>query len=285
MGISRPFVVPEPVHDKKKFPNKVALIDADRYKHVVTYNMYLEMESGKEYSEDLLISIIDKYLYDDIFSKFECKAYVFCFSAPSKQVFRNHIAQEKKYKGNRDNKVDNYFYENKPSDMVNIYNYIEKRYTTLLYDDIEADDLLSMLQHPERTFIFSHDKDLKQVVGFHYNMQAGFLEYTTEKESMLRIVCQVLQGDTVDNIPGLRGFGKKAVLDFKEEFEHKADINILFAGLNKFIEKHGTFHGMDLFAEMWYLISMRTNRGDYNKEKYAKAFSLVESLIGLDGKD
>src|SRR5690606_29981603 len=83
--------------DKKRFPHKVALIDADRYKHVVTYRVYQEVvEKGQEHSTRLVNAIIDEYLSNDIFNNFECKNYIFCFSATSKQIFRNYIAQEKK---------------------------------------------------------------------------------------------------------------------------------------------------------------------------------------------
>jgi 5'-3' exonuclease len=263
---------------KKKFPNKVALIDADRYKHVVTYRVFQELESGKEHNKRLVNGIIEDYLYNDIFSKFECKAYIFCFSAPSKQVFRNHIAQEKKYKGNRDNKPDHYDYDGKYEDMAHVFEYIESRYTTLIFSDLEADDVLSMLQHPERTFIFSHDKDLKQVIGFHYNMNAGFLEYTTESNGLEMLMGQMLKGDTVDNIPGLQGFGDKALEKWKEECSHVGDLDIVMMALKKYTDKYGVLQGVDTFAEMWHLLSMRINRGKYCKEKYATAFALIESL-------
>lgn len=180
---------------KKSFPTKVALIDADRYKHVVTYRMFQEtIENGKEHTKELLDDLISDYLFNDIFSKFEAKAYIFCFSAPSKQVFRNHIAQEKEYKGNRKNKKDDYYYEGKYDDMAYVLKYCETRYPTLVFNDLEADDILSMLQDPEETFIFSHDKDLKQVVGFHYNIKMHSIEYTTEEEGFNMLINQMLTG-------------------------------------------------------------------------------------------
>ena len=137
-----------------------------------------------------------------------------------------------------------------------------------------------MLQHPELTFIFSHDKDLKQVVGFHYNMKEHFLEYTTEEEGMQMLINQLLTGDTVDNIPGMPGFGPKALEKFHTESGNKGDFQSLIMALKVYVDKFGVLHGADMFAEMWQLLSMRLNRGAYCRQKYESAFLLIESLVG-----
>lgn len=271
---------PEKVYETKEYPGKVALIDADRYKHVVTYRMYQRvMEDGEERTKALVREIVDDYLYEDIFSKFKAKANIFCFSAPSKDVFRNHISQEKQYKGNRYNKPDNYFYEGKYEDTAYVFEYINDTYPTLVFDDLEADDILSMLQNEDDTFIFSHDKDLKQVPGWHFNMNDWLLEYTTEEEGFAMLMDQMLTGDTTDNIPGLKGFGPKALEKFREECFGFGDRELLIATLDKYIEKHGAMLGMDIFSEMWHLLSMRVNRGDYCLDKYQKGFILLKSFI------
>lgn len=281
------FVAPkyEEQFAKQKFPNKVALIDADRYKHTVPYRVYQKLQEGKEHSKELVEEVIIDYLFNDIFSKFECKAYIFCFSTQSHKVFRNHVCQEKPYKGNRKGKADLYDYEQKWEDYAYVYEYINKRYTTLLFDDLEADDILSMLQHPERTFIFSHDKDLKQVVGFHYNKEKGFLEYTTEDEGIRLLIRQILKGDTTDNIPGLHLFGDKALEKFDEETKGLNHFQLVQFAMKKFTDKMGVLHGVDCFVEMWNLVSMRIKRGKHVEEKYADAFALIDSLTKVKIND
>ena len=269
---------------KKSFPTKVALIDADRYKHVVTYRVFQELDNGKKHSKELLNEIISDYLFKDIFSAFDAKAYVFCFSAPSEQVFRNYIAQEKKYKGNREGKKDDYYYERKFDDMAYVFEYVESRYPTLVFNDLEADDILSMLQDPEDTFIFSHDKDLKQVVGFHYNMTRHMIEYTSPEEGFDMLVRQMLQGDSTDNIPGLHGFGEKALEKFAIKTEKSGDMEKLIMCIKEYTDKKGVLSGMDLFVEMWSLLSMRLSRGKYNQHKYKKGFDLVNSFIKQDNE-
>ena len=265
---------------KKNFPNKVALIDADRYKHLVAFRMYGKMmEEGLDHSVELLNEIIESYLSRDIFNNFSCKAYVFCFSAPSKGVFRHSIAQNKRYKGNREGKKDPNYYPDKHNDMAYVYKYINERYHTLLFDDLEADDLLSMLQREEDTFIFSHDKDLKQVEGFHFDMSNNLLTYTTAEVGLKLLFEQILTGDTTDNIVGLAGFGLKGLINFQIEHPDITPEAMFYLVVKKYIDKFGVLNGVDTFVEMWSLLSMKINRGDYFKEKYTQAYSLIDEIL------
>lgn len=277
-----------PVYDSvdisKKSIDKVALIDADRYKHLVTYRMYQKlMEEGERHTTSLLNEIIDGYLSMDIFNCFEAKAYIFCFSAPSSKVFRNAIAQEKQYKGHRKGE-DKYHYSNKFEDMAYVYEYINSRYQTLFFDDLEADDILSMLQNDE-TFIFSHDKDLKQVPGWHWNMNQNNVFFVSEEEGIISLLKQMLTGDATDAIPGLKGFGAKALEVFEERIkaENLKAEQILFYIIKLYIDKFGVLNGFDTAVEMWQLLSMKINRGEYFKEKYASAFNLINKICESNG--
>lgn len=265
----------------KVVTNKIALIDADRYKHLVTYRIYQKlMDEGMMHNASLLNETIDGYLSNHIFNRFDANQYVFCFSAPSSKVFRHAIAQEKKYKGNREGKTDPYFYTNKWDDMAYVYEYINSRYQTLFYDDLEADDLLSFLQN-EHTFIYSTDKDLKQVSGWHWDDDQNKLIHITEDEGLRSLSLQLLLGDSTDGIPGLKGFGAKALEYFKKRIivENLDADGILKATIDLYIEKHGVLKGYDMFVEMWGLLSMKIDRGQYFREKYSEAFNVINSLI------
>lgn len=261
----------------KKTIDKIALIDADRYKHVVAYRMWQKlMDEGHDHSHSLVNEVIDDYLSNDIFNRFEAKAYIFCFSAPSSKVFRNHIAQVKKYKGTRKSS-DKYFYTNKYDDMAYVFDYIASRYTTLYYDDLEADDLLSLLQR-EETFIFSHDKDLKQVPGWHWDMNSYQLYRIDEDDAFKNLMYQILTGDATDNITGLQGFGKVALEQFKIRMKDASPEALFHSVLKEYTNKYGLMYGFDTFVEMWTLISMRMNRGEYCKDSYNQAFYTIETL-------
>jgi len=265
--------------NKKDFSDKVALIDADFFKYIVTSRVYKDLENGYKRDQALVEKHIEDALYDSIFSNFDAKAFVFCFSAPTGKVFRSSIAQEKKYKGSRAKRDDPNDYEGKYKDMIYVAEYVERKYGMLMFADLEADDILSMLQDPHKTFIYSKDKDLMQVTGYHYDMNSRNLTYTTEEEGFFMLIKQILTGDTVDEIPGLFGFGKAALAKFCREHEGLPNESKLIGAIKQYTDKHGLLIGMDMFVEMWSLISMKINRGDYLREKYSKGFALIENLL------
>ena len=281
-----PFIVPmspyESIDLNRKVIDKIALIDADRYKHVVTYRMYQKlMDEGIPHSKSLLNEIIDEYLSNDIFDRFEAKAYIFCFSAPSGSVFRNAMAQEKKYKGQRKGE-DKYFYSDKYDDMAYVFQYVKERYQTLFFEDLEADDILSMLQR-EESFIFSHDKDLLQVPGWHWDMDRYELKFITEEQGFVSLLSQILTGDATDNFGGLAGFGAVAMDKFKEKMQvesMKAE-HMVYYVMKLYTDKHGVLKGFDTFVEMWALASMKLDRGDHFRDKYATAFYLMDNLCKI----
>ena len=267
--------------------NKIALIDADKYKHKVAYRMYQAlMDEGELHCKSLLNDKIESYLSYEVFNRFKADAYVFCFSAPSSKIFRNAIAQEKEYKGNRGKGTDPYFYTNKWDDMAYVFEYINDRYETLYMDDLEADDILAMVQN-EHTFIYSEDKDLKQVPGWHWDSEKNKIIAVDETDGLRSLALQLLKGDSGDNIPGLKGFGEKAVEHFKQRIiiEGLDNQDILKAILDIYTDKLGLFKGYDTFVEMWSLLSMRINRGVYSQEKYAKIHTVINELCKMYSND
>jgi hypothetical protein len=168
--------------------------------------------------------------------------------------------------------------------MAYVYEYINSRYQTLFFDDLEADDILSMLQN-DGTFIFSHDKDLKQVPGWHWDMNRNDLYFISEEEGIVSLLKQMLTGDSTDSIPGLKGFGVKALEGFEEKIrtENIKGEQLLYSVIKLYIDRFGLFQGFDMAAEMWQLLSMKINRGEYFKEKYASAFNLINKICESNG--
>lgn len=64
------------------------------------------------------------------------------------------------------------------------------------------------------TIICSIDKDLDNVTGYHYNWmkEDDGIYWIDELDGLKNFYCQLLTGDTVDNIPGLFGVGKSSKL-------------------------------------------------------------------------
>jgi len=150
-----------------------------------------------------------------------------------KDNFRNTIAVEKEYKAGR--KPD------KPFHFYNILAHILANYETRIHEGgLEADDYLCIEQYKrlasKDTTICSRDKDVRQCPGFHYSWEVGTqasigpiwveplgsLSVVNEgavdnkgKKKPLKIFgtghkffyYQLLTGDGVDNIGGVKGRG------------------------------------------------------------------------------
>lgn len=253
--------------------DKIALIDADRLKYLVTYEIFMNMKEGYQ-RQDININACIESKLNFIFNSFSAKGYIFCFSGKSYETFRANLGFEKEYKGARRGKDDPNFYEGKIDDMYYVPEYISKQYPTLIFSDLEADDILSMLQN-ENTFIYSNDKDLLQVPGLHYSEDKGNLYEVSEEEAYKTLMKQLLTGDATDSIVGLQGCGEVNA----EKIVNSVPVKQLHSQvLYAFQKKHGITKGLDAFVESWNLIKLRPKRGSYFIQKYQRAFDLLERL-------
>jgi 5'-3' exonuclease len=98
--------------------------------------------------------------------------------------------------------------------------------TTMVYDGIEADDVIAYMakynrEHGNQTIIVSTDKDFLQLVDDNttiyspthkilYNKEAVYQKYGLYPQNLL--LFRTLDGDSSDNIPGVKGCGIKTVL-------------------------------------------------------------------------
>lgn len=136
--------------------------------------------------------------------------------------FRIAVAQSRGYKQGRASE--------KPLHYNNIRAYLVGVYDAFVAIGCEADDEMAMEQtrRPSETIICSRDKDLRQVPGWHYGWEVGKqaefgpAEYDRlgtiqldRTKSSPKIVgggfaffcSQLLTGDVVDTVPGLKGYG------------------------------------------------------------------------------
>lgn len=206
------------------------LIDCD----VLLY----EIGSIGQYIEDDTLHIRS---FDFVQTKFDEKVDEICkavgatqppilFLTDNSTNFRNDVAVRKGYKANRDNRVRPFHYKN-------LKMYVEMTYHTVISRGGEADDELAIAQCSalsegrRDTVICTRDKDLRMVPGFQYGWECGkqpeyYLRFISDddigtldavfKENKLSKVVgtglkwfyyQLLRGDDVDNIPGVKGIG------------------------------------------------------------------------------
>lgn len=252
--------------------NKIGLIDADFIKYLVIN----EIATAKKNKEEVLFKdAVATYTQKVIDSRIETQinsiGNIFCFSGISNDNFRSKVSFEKKYKGSRGG---NELYYGVEDDKMSVIKYIKDRYPTLIFADLEADDILSML-HCEDTFIYSEDKDLLQLAGTHYDIKEKCFTERTQKEAFRFLMFQMIEGDTVDNIVGLKSYG---TIKSNELLTNLKGSKMVQTVLNEFMEVHGIVNGIDCFVEAWNLLKLRGNRGQYFLSKYKLAFDTLEML-------
>jgi DNA polymerase I len=120
-----------------------------------------------------------------------------------KESFRKEV--DPTYKENRKDKA-------KPKHLEAIRQHlIDKHGAKVSKNGYEADDSLGYLQTKaaeQSTVIFSIDKDLLQVPGYHFNFDNNTLTYVLPYQGLKQFYLQMLIGDPVDNVKGVDGIGK-----------------------------------------------------------------------------
>lgn len=150
-----------------------------------------------------VIEVFDKLL-EDIETNAACDKYSYHLSGIGN--FRKNIKQGfTKYKGKRSQKPEQYQF---------LRNYVLKQYNTITVNLLEADDTAAIeatdLRNKKELYtLITVDKDWQQVGGIWYNISYGSVKAISTEEGLKFFHKQLLTGDTVDNIPGLKGVGPK----------------------------------------------------------------------------
>lgn len=180
---------------------KIAIIDSDS----IVYILAWKFKDLREGYENLMEKEVDQFMIDIIVST-GATHYIGAFTP--KRNFRYEIAVTKGYKANRPPSPDWILYW-KPK----ILELCERKYGFIIGENIEADDILSILHkgvyETDEVILCSPDKDMKQLPGKHYNYSKQTLTEITPEEAVINFWTQVLVGDTTDNIPGAYGIGPK----------------------------------------------------------------------------
>ena len=145
-----------------------------------------------------------------------------------KTNFRNSIAKRQPYKARP---------SLKPWHYHNLKAYMWSKYECRMQEGLEADDLMAIEQtdRPQDTIIYTRDKDLRAVPGWHYGWELGnqpqygpkrveelgsiYLSKDRKSlkgEGLLFFFGQCLVGDSVDTIPGCQGIGPVKAFEILE---------------------------------------------------------------------
>jgi len=121
-----------------------------------------------------------------------------------KENYRHDIAKTKPYKGNRKDAP-------RPVHLHSLREYLITAWDFRVADGQEADDAIGIhaTLTKDNSIIVSIDKDLDMIPGHHYNPVKKDHYYVNDKVALKNFYRQILTGDKVDNIEGLRGIGPK----------------------------------------------------------------------------
>jgi hypothetical protein len=169
-----------------------ALIDADSLIYAVGF-------SSNDTEEPIALSRLEQTM-TELCMDLDCQDYKGFLTG--KGNFRNDIAVTVPYKGQR--------VAEKPVHYQALRDHLVSSWGFEVVQGIEADDAVGIAAYalPEEESIMVHiDKDLNQFRGWHYNYRKKEKYYVSEFEGLVSFYTQILTGDRIDNIVGLKGIG------------------------------------------------------------------------------
>jgi hypothetical protein len=169
-----------------------ALIDADSLCYAVGF-------SSNDTEQSIAIARLEETM-TELCMELDCEDYKGFLTG--KGNFRDAIAVTVPYKGQR--------VTEKPIHLQALRCHLVTSWGFTVVQGIEADDAVGIAAYavPEDETIMVHiDKDLNQFRGWHYNYRKKEKYHVTEFEGLHSFYTQILTGDRIDNIIGLKGIG------------------------------------------------------------------------------
>jgi hypothetical protein len=186
-----------------------AIIDADSLCYAVGF-------SSNDVEEKIALSRLEQTM-TDLCMDLDCEDYKGFLTG--KGNFRNDIAVTVPYKGQR--------VSDKPTHLTALRKHLVSSWGFTVVDGIEADDAVGIAAYAlaEDESIMVHiDKDLNQFRGWHYNYRKKEKYYVSEFEGLLSFYTQMLTGDRIDNIVGLKGIGPVKAKRILEECTNENEL-------------------------------------------------------------
>lgn len=169
-----------------------ALIDADSLCYAVGF-------SSNDVDEALAVSRLESTMVE-LCMDLECDDYKGFLTG--KGNFRVELAKTVPYKGTRPTE--------KPIHLQALREHLVTSWGFVVVDGIEADDAVGIEAyklHEDESIMVHIDKDLNQFRGHHYNYRKKEKYYVSEFAGWYSFYLQILTGDRIDNIEGLKGIG------------------------------------------------------------------------------
>lgn len=253
-----------------------ALIDSDYFAYA---HGSATDDEGHPLAWPLVASRISQQI-ENIVEKSGCETYELFLTGGGN--FREEVATIKPYKGNRPSE--------KPYHYQRIRDYLIKFRGATLVEGMEADDAVSIEQFKAYegalgkhfgipkwlfeevkdmnlgTVLCSIDKDLDMVPGWHYNWIKDKRYWVDETDGLRSFYCQLLTGDSVDNIPGLFGVGKASKL-LKDVNKCDRELNMYTVVRTQYEKRFGSGYWWQFLLENARLLWMCRTDAYVNKEE------------------
>lgn len=252
----------------------ITLIDGDTIPWIVAYN------HREKDDTDAALKNVDEFVRS-LLNATSCSKYAgFLGGTP---CFRYDIAKHKPYKGGRPSPPDWYV---KWGGVMKAF--LRDEWNFQVVNGIEADDAVSIAQYRLmgeglNSVICGGDKDLLTIPGNHYSLRTHKRRYIDEEEAHKILCAQMLTGDAIDGIEGVKGIGKVGAQKIVDAHDNGLDLSI--AIIEEFEKKHGKEYGNKLYWETYRLCSMikympelEIPFHDYSKKEAVK----IEPSITLD---
>ena len=186
-----------------------ALIDADSLCYAVGF-------SSNDAEEKIAIARLEQTM-TELCMDLDCEDYKGFLTG--KGNFRESIAVTVPYKGQR--------ISEKPVHLQALRDHLVSSWGFEVVNGIEADDAVGIAAYAvaEDESIMVHiDKDLNQFRGWHYNYRKKEKYYVSEFEGLHSFYTQILTGDRIDNIVGLKGIGPVKAKRILEECTNENEL-------------------------------------------------------------
>jgi len=175
--------------------NMIGIIDCD----VLIYRA-----CHKALKDKLNVKATFDEVLEGVKSEVQCDQYSLHVSG--KGNFRKKLKQSiTTYKGKR---------RDKPENFIECKEYVLKKYKSIIKtkDGYEADDTASIeateyLNKGQPYILITIDKDWQMIGGLFYSMMHKYVKPISKFDACEFLNTQLLTGDSVDNIPGLKGIG------------------------------------------------------------------------------
>jgi hypothetical protein len=186
-----------------------ALIDADSLCYAIGF-------SSNDAEEPFAIARLEETM-TELCMELDCDDYKGFLTG--KGNFRDVVAVTAPYKGQR--------ISEKPVHLQALRCHLVTSWGFEVVQGIEADDAVGIAAYavPEEETIMVHiDKDLNQFRGWHYNYRKKEKYFVTEFEGLTAFYTQILTGDRIDNIIGLKGIGPVKAKRILEECTNENEL-------------------------------------------------------------